>query len=136
MIILPAIERRTNGLLPRMALRQKQTAVKLIRSICQNYDNGNCVLKDDGMPVACSQSITCTVNCRHFRWVLLEDKEGLKLKAELFCDETIKRCAVCNSIYQSKSNNAKYCTDCGKVMMKKQKAAYAGRRRSRVEKLK
>jgi len=131
MKILKSIERRRDGSLPRMSPRQKQAAVKLIREGCHNYDDGNCLILDS----VCSQCITYSVNCKLFRRVLLEDVDGMKLKAELFEDETIKRCIVCGATFRSKSNNAKYCSDCAGTVKRKQKAAHARKRRSRVEKL-
>jgi hypothetical protein len=113
-----------------MTPRQRQAAVKLISNICSNYDNGNGALLDD----ICPQSITYSVNCKFFRWVLLEDKGGLKLKSELLRDDTMKKCAVCGKVYQSKSNNAKYCADCSENVLRIQKAAHARKRRSEVEK--
>jgi len=131
---LAPIERKPDGSLPRMTPRQRQEAVRLIRKICCNYDDGNCILLDDGETCVCPQSISYSVNCKFFRRVLLEDKEGLPLKAELFRDETTKRCAVCNKAFQSKSNNAKYCADCAPAVQRKQKAAHIKKRRSGVEK--
>jgi hypothetical protein len=64
----------------------------------------------------------------------MEDKEGLSLKAELFIDDSIKKCVICGNRYQSVSNRAKYCDKCKGGVHKKQKAASAGRRRSRVDK--
>jgi predicted nucleic acid-binding Zn ribbon protein len=131
---LPPIERKPDGPLPRMTPRQRQAAVKLIRDICCNYDNGNCILLDDGGECVCAQSISYSVNCKYFRWVLLEDKEGQPLKTELFRDETTKKCAVCGKAFRSVSNNAKYCGDCAEIIQRKQKAEYARKRRSGVEK--
>jgi len=131
---LAPIERKPDGSLPRMTPRQRQAAVRLIRKICCNYDDGNCILLDDGETCVCPQSISYSVNCKFFRRVLLEDKEGLSLKAELFRDDTTKRCAVCGRAFQSKSNNAKYCGDCAATVQRKQKAAHAQKRRSGVEK--
>ena len=131
---LALIERKPDGSLPRMTPRQRQAAVKLIRKICCNYDDGNCILLDDGESCVCPQSISYSVNCKFFRRVLLEDKEGLSLKAELFRDNTTKRCAVCDKAFQSKSNNAKYCGGCAAVIQRKQKAYHARKRRSDVEK--
>jgi len=126
----PPIKRKPDSSLPRMTPRQKQAAVKLISEICSNYDNGNCLLFDD----TCPQSITYSINCKFFRWVLLNDKDGLKLKAELFRDDSMKNCAVCGKVYQSESNNAKYCDDCSISIQRKQKAAHARKRRLKVEK--
>ena len=64
----------------------------------------------------------------------MEDKDGLKLKSELYRDENIKRCLVCGKSFQSKSNNAKYCGDCAGGVQRKQKAAHARKRRLNVEK--
>ena len=131
---LPPIERKRDSSLPRMTPRQRQAAVRLIRKICCNYLDGNCLLLDDGEECVCVQSISYSVNCKFFRRVLLEDKTGQSLKAELFRDDTSKRCAICYRAFQSKSNNAKYCGNCAKGVQRKQKAAYARKRRSGVEK--
>ena len=131
---LKPIEKKPDGSLPRMTPRQRQSAVKLIREICCNYDNGNCIMLDNGEPCHCVQSISYSVNCKYFRWVLLEDKEGQSLKAELFRDETSKRCTICGKVFQSRSNNAKYCGVCAADVQRKQKAAHARKRRSEVEK--
>lgn len=50
-----------------------------------------------------------------FRHVLLEDKEEQALKAEIFKDDTLKRCEVCGKAFSSTSNNAKYCEGCAKT---------------------
>ena len=123
---LASIERNSDGCLPRMTPRQRQAAVKLIRSICNNYDHGNCLLLD----ITCCQCISYTVNCKIFRWVLLEDIDGLKLKTELFRDNSGKRCLICCKEIYSKSNNAKYCPDCAKNVQRKQKASHARKRRA------
>ena len=131
---LRPIERNPDGTLSRMTPRQRQVAVRLIKNICCNYDRGNCLLLDNGERCVCVQGISYSVNCKYFRWVLLEDKDGKSLKAELFRDETSKRCFVCGGAFQSKSNNAKYCRDCAENVQRKQKAAHARKRRSIVEK--
>ena len=131
---LPPVERRPDGSLPRMTAGQRQKAVKLIRQTCCNYDNGNCVLLDRGEPCVCVQSISYSVNCKFFRRVLLEDRRGQSLKAEIFRDDSTKRCAICGKAFQSTSNNAKYCWECAKEVLRKQKAAHARKRRANVEK--
>ncbi len=131
---LPPIERKRDGTTPRMTPSQRKRANALIRDTCCNYYDGNCLLLDKGGGCACVQSISYTVLCKFFRHVLLEDKAGQALKAELFRDETTKRCAVCGKAFQSKSNNAKYCVNCAKDVQRKQKAAHIRRKRSDVEK--
>jgi len=132
--LLPPIERKPDGSLPWMTPGQRREAVKLIRKICCNSDDGNCLLLDDGERCVCPQRISYSVICKFFRWVLLEDKQGLSLKAAIFRDETTKWCAVCGKTFQSKSNNAKYCGDCAVVVLRKQKATHARQRRVSVEK--
>ena len=131
---LPPIERRANGLLPRMTPSQRRRANTLIRNVCSNYDEVNCILLDDGDECVCVQSISYSVNCKFFRHVVLEDKHGQSLKAEILRDDTTKCCTVCHKTFQSSSNNAKYCTACAEDVLRKQKAKYARKRRSRVEK--
>jgi hypothetical protein len=97
---------------------QRKQAVKLIRKICCNYDSGNCLLLYDGEGCVCVQSISYSINCKFFRRVLLEGKEGQSLRAEIFRDDTVKCCAVCGRMFQSKSNNAKYCSDCAKTVQR------------------
>jgi hypothetical protein len=130
----PPIERKADGILPQMTPRQRQAAARLIRKACCNCYNGNCVLLDDGEGVVCPQSISLSVTCKFFRYVLLDDMEGLALKAELFRNEALKHCSVCGRAFQSKSNNAKYCKPCAIVVQRKQKAEHIRRKRADVEK--
>ncbi|MDR1588810.1 MAG: cysteine-rich VLP domain-containing protein [Oscillospiraceae bacterium] len=66
-----------------MTPKQRQTAVKLIRKICCNYDYGSCLLLDDGDSCVCAQSISYSVNCKFFRHVLLENKEKGKKREKV-----------------------------------------------------
>ena len=43
--------------LPRMDYRQHRRARRLVHECC-NYDEGNCLLLDDGEPCVCVQSIS------------------------------------------------------------------------------
>ena len=131
---MPPIERRPDGSLPRMTPGEQRQAVRLIRKLCSYFDNENCLYLDRGEEVTCPQSISYSVNCKMFRHVLLEDKDGKSLKAEIFKDDTLKRCMACGKAFSSVSNNAKYCGDCAKTVQRKQKAEYARKRRAGVEK--
>ena len=131
---LPDIERKSGGSLPRMTPRQRSRANSLIRQQCSYYDCGNCLYLDRGEEVVCVQSISYSVNCKFFRHIVLEAREGAVLKAELFKKDALRKCAVCKTAFSSTSNNAKYCKDCAANVQRKQKAAHARKRRSRVEK--
>ena len=55
---IPGIERTPGGGLPRMTPAQRRRANALSRKTCCNYDNGNCLLLDDGEECVCPQSIS------------------------------------------------------------------------------
>ena len=127
--LLPPVERRPNGSLPRMNGRQRQRAVTLIRKLCSACDNGNCLYLDDGEEVLCPQTLSYSVCCKVFRWVLLKDKAGGELETEIFGKDAMKRCALCGKAFLPGSNRAKYCNDCRVIAQRRQKAEYAKRRR-------
>ena len=47
---------------------------------CCNYDNGNCILLDDGEPCVCPQSISYSLNCKWFRTAVLPNDKELYIK--------------------------------------------------------
>ena len=59
-----------NDKLPRMDYRQHRRARRLVHECC-NYDEGNCLLLDDGEPCVCVQSISYSLMCRWFRVAVL-----------------------------------------------------------------
>ena len=56
--------------LPRMDYRQHRRARRLVHECC-NYDEGNCLLLDDGESCVCVQSISLSLMCRWFRVAVL-----------------------------------------------------------------
>ena len=54
-----------NGKRPYMDYRQYRAACRLVHECC-NYDNGNCILLDNGEPCVCVQSISYSLICRWF----------------------------------------------------------------------
>ncbi len=50
---------------------------KLVKELCSCYDNGNCILLDDGEPHKCVQIISCSgIYCNYFKKAVLPaDKE-------------------------------------------------------------
>ena len=105
--------------LPHMDYRQHRRARRLVHECC-NYDEGNCLLLDDGEPCVCVQSISFSLMCHWFRVAVLP-LDG-ELAAALLCRGSRKRCAVCGAAFVPKSNRGKYCPDCA-GRMKKLKAA-------------
>ena len=101
--------------LPRMDYRQYRRARRLVHECC-NYDEGNCLLLDDGEPCVCVQSISFSLMCRWFRVAVLP-LDG-ELAAALLYRGSRKRCAVCGAAFAPKSNQGKYCPDCAGRMKK------------------
>src|SRR5699024_1741085 len=104
----PAAERSRamSDKLPRMNYRQHRRARRLVHECC-NYDEGNCLLLDDGEPCVCVQSISLSLMCRWFRVAVLP-LDG-ELAAALLYRGSRKRCAVCGAAFVPKSNRGKYC---------------------------
>ena len=75
----------------RMDYRQHQAARRLVHECC-NYDEGNCLLLDDGEPCVCVQSISYSLMCRWFRVAVLP-LDG-ELAAALLYRGSRKRCAA------------------------------------------
>lgn len=115
-----------NGKIPFMDYRQYRAMRKLVHECC-NYDNGNCIILDDGAGCVCVQSISHSLLCRWFRMAVLPmDKP---LETELLFRKDMKRCAVCGQPFLPGSNRAKYCKPCAKKVHRRQKTASDRKRR-------
>ena len=112
--------------------KQVKRVNRLVKKECCNFDNGNCILLDDGEACLCPQLISCSLLCRWFSDAVLPlDSE---LFAEFYAPEEKRRCTVCGAPFASKSNNAKYCPDCRKKITRKQAAERMRKKRSLVTK--
>ena len=65
---LPPIERRQDGSLYRMTPAQRKQANALIHRECCNYEDGNCMLLDDGDTCACPQTAAACAAHSHLRF--------------------------------------------------------------------
>ena len=128
---LTPIERKPDGSLYRMTPAQRKQANALIRRECCCYEDGNCLLLDDGDTHTCPQTISFSVCCKWFRWSVLP-LDGT-LEAEIFRDKDLKRCAVCGGVFVPKSNRAKYCPGCAARVHRRQKTESERKRRSAVD---
>lgn len=129
---LPEIERTPGGGLPRMTPAQRRRANALIRKTCCNYENGNCLLLDDGEECVCPQTISYSVCCKWFRWAVLPQNKALE--AEIFRSASVKRCAECGATFVPRSNRAKYCKACARRVHRRQKNASDRKRRWNTDK--
>ena len=50
---------------------QLRRARKLIRRLCANYDEGNCLALDEGEGCVCVQGISYSLLCRYFKEAVL-----------------------------------------------------------------
>ena len=130
---LVPIERKPDGSLYRMTTAQQRDARKIIRKLCSNCVNDNCIRLDQGEEVTCPQMLSASVCCRFFRNVLLKDPEAGTLEAGIFSSGTKKHCAICGKEFYSAGNRAKYCADCKAGAQRKQQAEYARRRRASIK---
>ena len=123
----PPIERKPDGSLYRMTPGQRKRVSALIRRECCNYDNGNCIMLDDGEECVCVQSISYSLLCRWFRIAVLPLDNPLE--TALLHRGNMKRCAVCGQPFLPGSNRAKYCKSCAAKVHRKQKNASDRKRR-------
>ncbi len=106
---------------------QRTRCNRLIRRLCANYDNGNCLPLDEGDGCVCVQMISISLICKYFRnAVLPADKE---LYAEIFRQRTY-HCAECKAPFVPNSNRQKYCPACSRKVHRKQKKESARKRRA------
>lgn len=127
----PSLERRSDGSLYRMTPAQRKRANALIRRECCNYDNGKCLMVNNGYACVCPQTISFSVCCKCFRFVVLPQDQALE--AEIFQDKKAKHCAVCGHSFVAGSNRAKYCPDCAAKIRKHRKAECERKRRTNVD---
>jgi len=57
--------------LPELTPEQRRRCNALIKRLCANYDNGNCIALDDGEGCVCVQSISYHIYCKYFRNAVL-----------------------------------------------------------------
>ena len=112
---------------------QHREAKKIIRKLCSNCVNDNCIRLDKGEEVPCPQMLSASACCRFFRHILLKDPEAGTLEAGIFSSSTKKHCTICGKEFYSAGNRAKYCADCKAGAQRQQQAEYASRRRASIK---
>ncbi len=119
------------GELPRMNGKQYRRARKLIRRLCANYDNGNCLLLDDGEVCPCPQLITPVLICRYFRAAVLPSDRELCM--EIMMAGT-KFCPDCGRQFMPGAKNTRYCDACAVRRKLRSKRQWAAKNRLRGRK--
>ena len=104
-----------------MTYAQARKVHSLVRKRCCNYDEGNCLLLDDGYdPCPCPQLITRSLLCKWFREAVLPD--DLQAHDEILLGKNAKSCTACGRRFIPGSNRAKYCPDCAKRVRREKEA--------------
>ena len=117
-------------MLPRLTPKQRQRANALIKRLCANYDNGNCLALDDGEPCACVQSISYSLLCKYFRKAVLP-AEPL-LEADIL-GTRFEKCVSCGAPIIKKGNRKKYCEKCAQTAQPRGQGRKGGRKRVRQQ---
>ena len=106
--------------------KQSRKVNALIKRLCCNYDNGNCIRLDDGDPCVCVQCITYShIICKWFRNAVLPADKDLYI--ELAKPKNSKNCVVCGKGFVSKGNRAKYCSVCKIYVRRRKQVQYQQR---------
>lgn len=110
----------------RLTPTQRRRCNRLIRKLCANFDDGNCLVLDESDGCVCVQMISLSLVCKYFRRAVLPaDKE---LCANIYKVYT-EPCEVCGKAFVPKSNRQKYCAECGRKVRRRQKAESERKRR-------
>ena len=102
-----------------MDYRQYRRARRLVRECC-NYDNGQCMVLDEGDGCVCVQSISHSLLCRWFRVAVLPLDH--QLETALYHRLESRRCSECGALFLPGSNRAKYCKDCAARVRRRKEA--------------
>ena len=107
--------------------QQSRKINALIRQLCCNCINGNCLLLDDGDEHSCVQLISkYSIYCNYLL------SSVLPVDKELFADVTRirneKHCQICGKAFVPKSKNQRYCVECA-LVQKRKKAAERQRKK-------
>ena len=128
---LPSLERRPDGSLYRMTSAQRKQAASLIRRECCCFEDGNCIVLDDGDTCTCPQTISFSVCCKWFRWAVLP-LDGT-LEAEIFRDKDLKRCCGLRRRVRPQIQPGKILPGCAARVHRRQKTESERKRRSVVD---
>ena len=102
-----------------MDYRQYRRARRLVRECC-HYDNGQCIVLDEGDGCVCVQSISHSLLCHWFRVAVLPLDH--QLETVLYHRLESRRCSECGALFLPGSNRAKYCRECAARVRRRKEA--------------
>lgn len=114
----------------RFSIADAKSVNELIRKRCCNYNDGNCILLDNGDSCICPQTISYSLLCKWFRTAVLPNDNELYIR--LMKPKNTKICAICGKEFLYKGNKAKYCKECKKRVQRNQAAERKRKQRKNV----
>ena len=114
--------------LPRMTGKQLRRTKRLIRRLCANYEDGNCLALDDGEPCVCPQTISYSLLCRYFHDAVLPADPALH--AEVMEKDASRRCKRCGGPFLPTGSRSLDGKECSGIQERKRKAAWARKHRA------
>ena len=107
--------------------KQSRRINALIRRLCCNCIDGNCLLLDDGDTHACVQLISkYGIYCNYFKTAVLPVDKALY--AEIMDKSKGRKCSLCETHFTPQARNQRYCPDCA-AKQKRRKATERQRRK-------
>ncbi len=108
---------------------QSRRINKLVRSLCANCDNGNCLLLDDGESHSCVQLISFSgIYCNYLKTSVLPAEKELYL--EIMQKTDYKTCSSCGKKFYCSSKNKKYCEHCATTIKREKSRLRKQKQRS------
>lgn len=90
---------------------QSKRVNKLVRQLCANCIDGNCLLLDDGETHSCVQLISfSSICCNDLKDSVLPANKELYM--EIMQKADYKTCASCGTKFYSNAKNKRYCDNC------------------------
>lgn len=102
----------------------------LIKKECCNYDNGNCVLLDNGEYRKCPQVTAERLMCGWFKKAVLPLDKILEVRIHGEKEQSQRKCAECSKSFVPANNKAKYCKKCVPKVVKRQNSERQRQKRS------
>lgn len=116
-------------MITKITTKQSKQINALIKRLCCNCEDGNCLLLDDGDEHSCVQLISKSgIFCNYFKkGVLPADNQ---LYTEIMSKEKGKKYILCNSYFKPKAKNQRYCQNCAKKQARLKAAERQRRKRA------
>lgn len=118
-------------MLPQMTGRQRYRANALIKKLCANYDDGNCLLLDEGGRLRLRTEYILLAFVRYFRSAVLPADPALE--AEILGMHP-DRCVFCGAPIIKRGNRKKYCEKCAGYRIQKAAGRVRKKKACRIEK--